>query len=175
MTTTKEGQSGGKGRQRSRKPDRRGQKAAQPRDAKFDSQDEDRPGATVASTDTLANEAVELAQTPLIGEVIPPDAPSGTARPVAGFPAGIQAIAEAYGDYARQSLQANRSFVERLMGVRSFDEAIGVQAEFAKLAYANFVAESQKICELYSELARQIFRPWGSFTASITHPSRLKA
>jgi hypothetical protein len=43
------------------------------------------------------------------------------------------------------------------MSARSFDKAIEVQTEFARQAYANFVAESQKICELYSELAKQIF------------------
>jgi hypothetical protein len=46
------------------------------------------------------------------------------------------------------------------MGVQSFDKAIELQTEFARQAYANFVAESQKILELYSELAKQIFKPW---------------
>jgi hypothetical protein len=169
MTTTKEGQSGGKGRQRNRKADRRGQKSEPVQSPKFESRDEDQPSPAVAHAQAPAIEAAE--PLPLSGEVIPPDAPLAD-RPVDGFPAGIEAIAKAYSEYAKQSLHANRSFVERLMRVRSFDEAIGVQAEFAKQAYANFIAESQKICELYSELARQIFLPFGSFTASITHVRR---
>jgi hypothetical protein len=49
------------------------------------------------------------------------------------------------------------------MGVRSFDKVIEVQTEFARQAYATFVAESQKICELYTELAKESFRSWQGF------------
>jgi hypothetical protein len=55
--------------------------------------------------------------------------------------------------------------------VRSFDKAIELQAEFAKQAYETFVAESQRICELYSELARQIFKPFAGLLAK-THSGR---
>jgi hypothetical protein len=126
--------------------------------------------------EVLANGAAEAAESgaarrseiPLTGEVIPPDAPSAaTGRPREGFPAAVYAIAMAHGEYARRSFQENRSFVERLVGVRSFEQAIEIQTEFAKVAYTNFVAESQKICELYGDLARQIFRPLG-FASMIT-------
>ncbi|MDE2603288.1 MAG: phasin family protein, partial [Bradyrhizobium sp.] len=46
------------------------------------------------------------------------------------------------------------------MGVRSFDKAVEVQTDYARQTYANFVADSQRICGLYAELARQTFRPW---------------
>jgi len=118
--------------------------------------------------EAYANGAARLSEMPLIGEVIPPDAsPSGAARPTDGFPVTVAAITMAYGEYARRSFQENRSFAERLMGVRSFEQAIEIQTEFARVAYANFVTESQKICELYGELARQIFRPFG-FAGMIT-------
>ena len=86
-------------------------------------------------------------------------APFGAVAPADNCPISIQTIANAYGNYTEKSFQETRSFVEKLMGVRSFDKAMEVQTEFARQAYANFVAESQKICELYSELARQTFRP----------------
>ena len=112
--------------------------------------------------EAYANGAARLSEIPLIGEVIPPDAsPSGAARPTEGFPVTVAAITMAYGEYARRSFQENRSFAERLMGVRSFEQAVEIQTEFARVAYANFVTESQKIYELYGELARQIFRPFG--------------
>ena len=115
-----------------------------------------------------ANGAARLLEVPLTGEVIPPDAPSaGAVRPTEGFPVTVEAIATAYREYARRSFQENRSFVERLMAVRSFEQAIEIQTEFARVAYANFLAESQKICELYGELGRQIFRPFG-FAGMIT-------
>jgi hypothetical protein len=192
----------GKPRQRSPKADQRGQKPDQQQSPEPVQRDEDRIGEMVASTDTLTNGAaapVELpssgtpapADVPLIGEVAPAigaaapvepasgapapaDAPSiGAVAPVDNCPISIQAIANAYRDYTKKSFQETGSFVEKLMAVRSFDKAIEVQTEFARQAYANFVTESQKICELYSELAKQIiFRPWEGFAAKVTQTGR---
>jgi phasin family protein len=72
---------------------------------------------------------------------------------------GIQAIASAYGDYTKKSFEDTRSFVEKLSGVKSLDKAMEVQTEYAKSAYETFVAESQKIAGLYSDLAKQTFKP----------------
>jgi hypothetical protein len=90
----------------------------------------------------------------LSGEVLPPavHAPASQA-------AGLPAIAQAYSDYTRQSWVNGRVLVERLIAVRSFDEAIEIQGEFAKQAYANFLAHSQRICGLYGEWTQQFFRP----------------
>src|SRR5664279_2602551 len=72
---------------------------------------------------------------------------------------GFQAIATAYGDYTKKSFEDTKSFVEKLSGVKSLDKAVEAQTEFAKTAYENFVAESQKIAGLYSDLAKQTFKP----------------
>lgn len=137
----------------------------------FETRDEDQAVQAIAATVIPEVAITEPAPMPLNGEVIPPVSPSpGMAQPVAGFE-GVQAIANAYGDYTRKSFQESRSFIERLMGVRSFEEAIEAQSEFTKLACVNFVTELQKIFGLYSQLARQIFKPWG-FVATITHVRR---
>ena len=182
-------------RQRSRKADQRGQKPDQQQSPKLVQRDENRIGAMVASTDTLTNGAAAPAEppssgapapadVPLIGAVapvdLPPcepapaDAPSiGAVTPADKCPVSIQTIANAYRDYTKKSLQETGSLVEKLMAVRSFDKAIEVQTEFARQAYANFVAESQKICELYGELAKQIiFKPWEGFAAKVTQTGR---
>ena len=65
-----------------------------------------------------------------------------------------------------------RSFVEEFTGVRSPNKAIELQTEFAKQAYATFVAESQKICKLHSELARQSFKPLEHMVAKSTRAAR---
>jgi hypothetical protein len=88
------------------------------------------------------------------------------------FSRGIQTIATAYGDYTKKSLEDTRCFVEKLAGVRSLDKALEVQAEYAKTAYETFVAESQKIRGLYSDLAKQTFRPFEGFTAKRTRAAR---
>jgi len=86
---------------------------------------------------------------------------------------GLQAIASAYGDYTKKSFEDGKSFVEKLSGVKSLDKVIEVQTEFAKSACETFVAESQKIAGLYTDLAKQTFKPLegmvAKFTPAATH------
>ncbi|MFZ2155817.1 phasin family protein [Bradyrhizobium sediminis] len=81
---------------------------------------------------------------------------------------GIQAIASAYGDYTKKSFEDTKSMVEKLSGVKSLDKAIEVQTEFAKSAYETFVAESQKIAGLYTDLAKQTFKPFEGLVSKFT-------
>jgi hypothetical protein len=155
----------GKPGQRNRKGEQRRHKSDPQRSPKPDqlqSREPDRQAeakkpsrAMVASADASTIGAVALAKVSSIGAV----------APAANSPVSIQTIANAYGDYTNKSLQETRSFVVKLMEVRSLDKAIEIQAEFARQAYETFVAESQRICELYGELARQIFKPWEGFVA----------
>lgn len=121
--------------------------------------------ASAAMVETLAAEVA------LVGEVLPPvPTATGAAEPVESV--SLQTIANAYAEYARTSLQESRSLVEKLMAVRSLDRAIELQSEFARGAYTNFVAESQKICGLYGRWVRQIFRPWEVAAAKLTQGGR---
>ena len=173
MPTTDQDKSSGRPRQRSRKTDQRGQKPEQQPSPKLDQPDESRIGPMVTSTGATPNSAAAPPDAPLIGEAAPADALSiGAAAPAANRAVSIQTIANAYRDYTKKSFDDTRSYGEKLMGVRSFDKAIEVQTEFAREAYANFVAKSQKICELYSELAKQIFKPWEGFAAKVTQARR---
>jgi phasin family protein len=81
---------------------------------------------------------------------------------------GVQAIATAYGDYAKKSFEDTKSFVEKLSGVKSLDKAVEAQTEFARSAYETFVAESQKIAGLYTDLAKQTFKPYEGLVAKLT-------
>jgi phasin family protein len=81
---------------------------------------------------------------------------------------GLQAIASAYGDYTKKSFEDTKSFVEKLSSVGSLDKAIEVQAEYAKSAYEAFVAESQKMAGLYTDLAKQTFRPLEGIVAKFS-------
>jgi predicted lipid-binding transport protein (Tim44 family) len=180
MSTTHQNKPGGKSGQRSRKTDQRSPKPDQQQSPKLDQQDaKQQNDATVPSTVSSTNGAAALADAPSISAVAPADVPPisavaladapsiGAVAPADNFPVSMQTIANAYGDYTKKSLQDTRSFVEKLMGVRSLDKAIEIQSEFAKQAYGTFVAESQKICELYSELAKQIFKPMEGFVKVI--------
>jgi hypothetical protein len=96
---------------------------------------------------------------------------TGTASSNA-FPGGFQAIATAYGDYTKKSFEDTKLFVEKLSAVKSLEKAIELQTEFAKTAYETFVTESQKIGALYSDLAKQSFKPFGGFVATMTPTNR---
>ena len=185
MSTTHQDKPSGKSGQRSRKANQRNQKSDQQQSPALDQRDaKEEIGTTVASTDASTVDAAAPAEIPSIGAIAPADAPSisaaasadvpsiGAAAPVDNFPISIQTITNAYGDYTKKSFQQTGSFIEKLSGVRSLDKAIEIQAEFAKQAYETFFAESQKICELYGELAKQIFRPLEGFVAWATRTAR---
>ena len=81
---------------------------------------------------------------------------------------GFQAIATAYGDYTKKSFEDSRAFVEKLTGAKSLDKAFEMQTEYAKSAYETFVADSQKIAGLYTDLAKQTFKPLEGIVAKFT-------
>lgn len=84
---------------------------------------------------------------------------------------GVQAIATAYGDYAKKSFEDTKSFVEKLSGVKSFEKVVELQTEFTKSAYETFVAESKKISELYADLAKEAYKPFEGYVAKFTPPT----
>lgn len=199
MSTKEREKSSGKPRRRNQKPKQRSQKPDQQQRPKPDQRDEDQIGAIVASTDAPTNGVEPLselpssaASNPLLGEVGPADAPligevaptdalsTGAVAPMDNFPistqtigpVSIRTIANAYGSYTEKSFEETSSFVEKLMAVRSFDKVIEVQTEFARQTHATFIAESQKICALYTELAKEIMKSWQGFAAKVTQAGR---
>ena len=43
--------------------------------------------------------------------------------------------------------------------MKSLDKALEAQSDYARSAYETFVADAQKIAGLYSDLAKQTFKP----------------
>jgi hypothetical protein len=84
------------------------------------------------------------------------------------FSNGFQAIATAYGDYAKKSFEDTKVLFEKLTAAKSFEKAVEIQTEFAKSAYETFVAESQKIGGLYGDLAKQAYKPFETLVAKAT-------
>ena len=127
----------------------------------------DAPVETVAASPELQPTATPLPTEPAPAEPPPAEVASVQSEPVKSAaepaPVSLQTIANAYRDYTRKSLEEFGSFVEQLSTVRSLDKAMTVQSEFVKRAYENSVAESQRICELHSKLAKQTFQPFQGF------------
>jgi phasin family protein len=113
--------------------------------------------------------AVALADAPAdpwLGE----QTPLVPAAPTDAEAVSYQMLLEAYRDYTQQSLDQTQSYFARLASVRSFDKAIELQTEFARQAYEGFVAESRKLHELHSQLARQRLQHWESVVARMIGP-----
>ena len=71
-----------------------------------------------------------------------------------------QAIAVEVADYSKKAFEDGTAALEKLFGVKSFDKAIEVQTEYAKIAYEGFVAKATKIGELYADFAKETYKPF---------------
>ncbi|GJD48195.1 hypothetical protein OPKNFCMD_0911 [Methylobacterium crusticola] len=71
-----------------------------------------------------------------------------------------QAIAVEATDFAKQSFEQSAAVMEKLAGVRSLDKALEIQTEYLKTSYERFIAQSTKMGELYSNLAKEMLKPF---------------
>jgi phasin family protein len=78
---------------------------------------------------------------------------------------GVQTIAVEAADYARKSFEQSAATVEKLVGARTLDKAVEIQTNYLKDAYEGFVAQSTKIGELYTSLAKDAFKPYQGIVA----------
>jgi phasin family protein len=72
---------------------------------------------------------------------------------------GLQEIAAESSEYSKKSFAASSAVVEKLIGAKSVETAIQIQTEFAKSAYEGFVAQANKLSEIYTKLATETFKP----------------
>jgi DNA-binding NtrC family response regulator len=72
----------------------------------------------------------------------------------------LQAIVAEATEYSKKSIDDRLAFVEKLLGAKSLDTVIQIQSDFAKTSYEDFVAQTKKLGELYSDLAKAAFKPF---------------
>jgi phasin family protein len=72
----------------------------------------------------------------------------------------VQAIAVEWTDYSKRAFEQGTAATEKLLGAKSLDKAFEVQSEYVKSAYEGFVAESTKLAELYTDLAKEVYKPF---------------
>ncbi len=75
------------------------------------------------------------------------------------FMTTLQAIFAEGADYTKKSVESRLALGEKLLSATSFETAIQIQSEYAKTAYADFVAQATKMGELHSNLAKAAFKP----------------
>ena len=81
---------------------------------------------------------------------------------------GWQAIATEFADYSKKSFEEGSAAMEKLLGAKSLEKAIEVQSEYAKTAYEGFVAQATKFGELYTDLAKEHYKPFEGMMAKVT-------
>ena len=82
---------------------------------------------------------------------------------------GMQAIAVEVADYSKRSFEDSTAAMEKLLGAKTLEKAIEVQSDYFKTAYEGFVSEATKIRDLYSDLAKETYKPLEGFLAKTTN------
>jgi hypothetical protein len=80
---------------------------------------------------------------------------------------GWQAIATEFADYSKKSFEHGSAALESLLGAKSLDKAIEIQSDYVKTAYEGFVAEATKMGELYTDLAKETYKPFEGMIAKV--------
>ncbi len=81
---------------------------------------------------------------------------------------GMQAIASEVADYQKKSFEESTAAMEKLVASKSLDKAFEAQSDFMKSAYEGFVGEVTKIGDMYSELAKDTYKPYEGVLAKVS-------
>jgi hypothetical protein len=120
----------------------------------------------------LAGEGVKMVKNFEDLQKLSKDNMDATLKSFGAVSKSYQAIAVERADYSKKSYEQSTSAVEKLFGAKSFDKALEVQTEFAKTAYETYVAEAAKFGELFSELAKESYKPFESYVAAAVIPTK---
>lgn len=72
----------------------------------------------------------------------------------------VQAIANEMGAYSMRTFDDSASTLERLIAAKSVEQALEIQADFAKRSVDDYVQQMAKIGTLYSDIARDAYKPF---------------
>ena len=72
---------------------------------------------------------------------------------------GWRTIAAESSEYSKKSFENSSAFVEKLLGAKSIETAIQIQSEYTKTFFEGLVGYVTKTGELYSNLAKEAFKP----------------
>ena len=73
---------------------------------------------------------------------------------------GMQEIATEATDYSKASYEAGAAAFEKLAASKSLEKAMEVQTEYVKSAYESMVAQATKMGELYTNIAKEAYKPF---------------
>ncbi|HSO47213.1 MAG TPA: phasin family protein [Rhizobiaceae bacterium] len=76
---------------------------------------------------------------------------------------GFQEIAKEAADFSKKQFETSAATAEKLMATKSVEKAFEVQADYMKGSYEAFVAQATRMGELYSDMAKQAYKPYEAF------------
>jgi phasin family protein len=80
---------------------------------------------------------------------------------------GVQAIAASAVDYTKKSLEQGTEALQKMLSARSVERAFEIQSDYVKTAYETFIAESNRMSELYADLAKEVYRPFECYVGKM--------
>lgn len=72
---------------------------------------------------------------------------------------GFQAIASETAEYSKKTYEANLAHLEALMSIKSVEAAVELNTSYAKSVVEGYLAELNKLGEMYSDIAKQSYAP----------------
>jgi phasin family protein len=76
-----------------------------------------------------------------------------------------QAIAVEVADYSKKSLEGMAATWEKVLSSKSPEKAIELQSDYMKTSYEGFIAEANKLGEMYVDFAKEAYKPFESVLA----------
>ncbi|MCC7253765.1 phasin family protein [Hyphomicrobium sp.] len=72
---------------------------------------------------------------------------------------GWQAIAAEMTDYSKRAFEDGTATFEKLAAAKSLEQAFEIQSSFAKRAYEDYMQQLTKIGGMYTNLAKDAYKP----------------
>jgi hypothetical protein len=83
-----------------------------------------------------------------------------TMASLGAFSKGSQTIASESADFARKAFEQSTGTFEKLTGARSIETAAQIQGDFVKGAFEGLVAQSSRMGQLCTTLAKETAKPF---------------
>lgn len=82
--------------------------------------------------------------------------------------ASFQTLASEATDYSKKSIEEGTAAVEKLVAAKSPEKALEIQADYAKSSYEAMVAQATKMGEIYTDIAKEAYKPFEKVAAKAT-------
>ena len=88
-----------------------------------------------------------------------------TSQSLASLSSSAKDIATEVADYTKSSYEAGASAFEKLFAARSLETAMQIQTDYARKTYEGLVAETTKLSGLYTDMAKNAYKPYEQLVA----------